>query len=329
MSSAASRPWMSIPWIGAGVVSSLICWSSIALAEPMTEPGDRLLLAQQVVNGLPPPPPAFGQSLPPAQPNPQPSMMPGMAAPMAVPTVPGAQQYAVIVNGDSGMMLNQVRSIAPSAFVQEYQGRRMIQAGMFGDIGGAQQQVAALAARGIGAQVVTIPGRTGGRTAIAPQVTAPALPTPASFPMPTMPAVAQAAPQVTAPMLPPPDLLPVAPVPREVEFGQPPAPEQFAPAPVPSFAPSGEPLPPDSPSDGRSGRSFYVVIPGKSDELAAISNQVMRLGDGFGIAQMVQATDAPRGPHVRVGPFVDRSAARRWTRYFRDFGLDARLFYTR
>jgi hypothetical protein len=247
-------------------------------------------------------------------------------------TVSAAQQYAVIVNGDSAMMLDQVRSIEPRAFVQEYQGRRMIQAGVFSDVGGAQQQVAALAGRGVGAQVVTLPG--GGMAAPgvptagmpAPQVTAPALSAPASFPSPT---AAQAPPQVNAPMLPPPDLLPVTPVPREVEFGQPSAPEQFG-NPAPSAAPSGSPLPPElSPGETRSGRSFYVVIPGNSDNLAAIGNQVMRLGDGFGIAQMVQTSTSPRGPHVRVGPFVDRSAANRWTRYFRDFGLNARVFYTR
>lgn len=331
MSSAAS-----IPWIGVGIISSLICSSSVVLAE-VVEPGDRLLLAQQVVNGLPPPPPSFGQNgLPPVQPSAMPSPMPRAMPNVSAPEIPAAQQYVVIVNGDSPMMLNQVRSIEPRAFVMDYQGRRMIQAGIFGDIGRAQQQIAALAGRGIGAQVATIPGGGIGSGMAAspiptarmapPQVNVPALPSPASFPSPTMP---QAAPQVTAPMLPPPDLLPVAPVPREVEFGQPAAPEPFV-SPAPAASPSGTPLPPELGSaEGRGRRSFYVVIPGKSDDLTSISNQVMRLGDGFGIAQMVQTSTAPRGPHVRVGPFVDRSAARRWTRYFRDFGLDARMFYTR
>ncbi|MEP0912874.1 hypothetical protein NDI45_18335 [Leptolyngbya sp. GB1-A1] len=322
MSSAAS-----IPWIGIGVISSLICSSSVVLAEPV-EPGDRLLLAQQVVNGLPPPPPSFRQGTSPAQPSFVPSAVPSAAS----PAIPAAQQYAVIINGDSSMMLDQVRSIEPGAFVQHYQGRRMIQAGIFSDISGAQQQVVALAGRGIGAQVVTLPGGGGATVGTAPsrmatpQVTAPALPTPASFPSPSAP---PAAPQVTAPMLPPPDLLPVTPVPREVEFGQPSAPEQFV-NPAPSAAPTETLLPPDSaPGDTRNRRSFYVVIPGKSDNLTAISNQVMRLGDGFGIAQMVQTSTSSRGPHVRVGPFVDRGAARRWTRYFRDFGLNARILYTR
>ncbi len=286
----------------------------------MREPGDRLLLAQQVVNGLPPPPPSFGQTpLPPAQPT-----LPTGAMPSAA-TIPAAQQYAVIINGDSGLMLDQVRSIEPGAFVQNYQGRRMIQAGVFGDVSTAQQQVAALASRGIGAQVVTLPGGRMASGGMGSSQTA-ALPTPASFPAPTLP---QMAPQVTAPMLPPPDLLPTTPVPREVEFGQPTAPEPFA-SPAPALSPTGDPLPPSSaPDESRGSRSFYVVIPGSSDDLTAISNQVMRLGDGFGIAQMVQTADAPRGPHVRVGPFVDRSAANRWTRYFRDFGLNARTLYGR
>jgi hypothetical protein len=72
-----------------------------------------------------------------------------------------------------------------------------------------------------------------------------------------------------------------------------------------------------------------VVIPGKQGELESISNQVIRLGDSFGIAQLVQQSSSSRGPHVQVGPFVDRDAASRWNHYFRDFGMDARVIRNR
>jgi hypothetical protein len=32
---------------------------------------------------------------------------------------------------------------------------------------------------------------------------------------------------------------------------------------------------------------------------------------------------------VLVGPFTNRNAATRWNRYFRDFGMDARVYYRR
>lgn len=135
--------------------------------------------------------------------------------------------------------------------------------------------------------------------------------------------------------------MPAQPVPREVEFGGQPTLESF-PSP-PSFPGStssdnssfGESrsnpsnsLQPDA-SSSRGRRTYYVVIPGKQTDLEAISNQVIRLGDSFGIAQLVEQSGTPRGPHVQVGPFADRDAANRWNRYFRDFGMDARVIVNR
>jgi hypothetical protein len=74
--------------------------------------------------------------------------------------------------------------------------------------------------------------------------------------------------------------------------------------------------------------AFYVVVPVRASDVEAITNQILRLGDGLGIAEMVQVSDS-RGSHVRVGPFVDRSAARRWNSYFREFGMNSRVYYKR
>lgn len=272
---------LAIPHVLAGLLGSgLLIFPQPASAEPFD--GDRLL-AQQIVDGLPPPPPViFGQEAPPSQ------------------AASSASQYLVVVNGDSPLLLSQVQTVAANASLQEYNGQRFIQAGLFNDPAMAQQQVATLAAQGIGAEIVAVNSAS---TTASSQTSG------------------QLSQQTALPGLPPPDLLPVAPVPREVEFGQPPSQNQLSnPAPPPEV---------EATAPVRNSRHYYVVIPGGEDNIAAITNQVARLGEGFDVAQMVQAGDSRRGSHVRVGPFVDRSAANRWSRYFRDFGMDARVYFSR
>jgi hypothetical protein len=264
----------------------------------------RTLMAQQVTDGLPPPPTVFGQeTVPTTSPD---SATPPADLPRLGPTAPG-QQYMVIVNGDSPLLLSQVQAVMPSASLQDYNGQRFIQAGLFDNPSLAQQQVSALAAQGIGAEIVTINATTASSTNFAAT--------------PTVQSDAQSAPvqpssQTTLPV-PPPDLLPASPVPREVEFGQPPATNQLT-----------EPLPSEVPEAGDRDRAFYVVVPGRSENLEAMTNQIARLGEGVGLAGMVH-TDNSRGSHVRIGPFVDRGAANRWRKYLRDFGMDARVYYRR
>jgi hypothetical protein len=71
-----------------------------------------------------------------------------------------------------------------------------------------------------------------------------------------------------------------------------------------------------------------VVIPSNGKKLDVVSEQVVRLTNGMGVDGMI-TTATTRGPHVQVGPFNSRSAANRWTRYFRDFGMDARVSFIR
>lgn len=214
-----------------------------------------------------------------------------------------AQRYLVVVNGDNDMLLSQVQQVQPTASLQGYNGQSFIQAGMFNDLTSAQQQVLTLSASGIAAKVVSV---TSASTTIS-QVPSSSLSDYSSqTTMPFDPA---------AGTLPPPEILPTTSVPSspgEVEFGSTSSPST---APDHSGAESGS-------------RAFYVVIPGRSDSLEAVSSQIIRLTDGMGIDGMVQ-TGTSHGPHVRVGPFNSRSAANRWTRYFRDFGMDARVSYVR
>jgi hypothetical protein len=230
------------------------------------------LLAQQVMDGLPPPPPG--------------SQTPTYQAQQY-------QQYMVVVNGNSQILLSQVQAIQPSASVQDYNGQQFIQAGLFSDLTSAQQQVTTLAASGIESQVM----------AVAPATISQASPTV------TVPSYSSPAQTYDSGTLPPPEAMPALAVPAaptgEVQFD----------------APNSQV---ETEQDSSGGRSYYVIIPGKQGDLTAVSEQITRLTDGMGIDGMV-STATSRGSHIRVGPFTTRSAANRWTRYFRDFGMDARV----
>ncbi|MBD2464864.1 hypothetical protein H6G89_28070 [Oscillatoria sp. FACHB-1407] len=271
---------------------------------------DEQLLAQQIVDGLPPPPAGVDGSpaLPPAQfpansgypagsplivPAPSTTLpaLPATSPAVATPSIsPGdaSQRYLVLVNGNSPLLLEQVRKVESGAFLQTFDGRQVIQAGVFADPGSAERQIQTLATQGIGADVVVVAAE------------------------PTM-ALANAAPREVEPL---PELTPVRTTPaREVVFGQ-----------QPNFDGSTTA---DSRLVAAADSSYYVVIPGQSDDLPDINDQVVRLGEGFAIAQVVEERRSPLGPHVLVGPFVNRNAAERWNDYLRAFGMDARVYYRR
>lgn len=64
-------------------------------------------------------------------------------------------QYRVFVNGDSSLMLQQVKRVEPQAFIQQFEGRRVIQAGVFSTEANARQQTETLAAQGIASEITT------------------------------------------------------------------------------------------------------------------------------------------------------------------------------
>jgi hypothetical protein len=283
---------------------SLILLPQIASAKTPNLP---ISIAQTVVDGLPPAPP---QGVPPES-NLQ---TPDVWVPDARDDRPieSAARYLVLVNGSSAQLLNQVRRIESSAFIQEYQGNRVIQIGLFNDIDNAQDQVDLLAAEGINAEIWQVSGA---------QATNPRLNAGG-----------------TAAAIPAPDLVPVAPIPAGIPIP--------VPAPAPAAAFSFQQTPAASPrplvanaaapseisqdmgrSEGGERTPYYVVIPGNSEAMPEIANQVIRLGEGYAIASMVEEAERPLGGHVRVGPFTSRRSAARWSRYFRNFGMDARVDY--
>ncbi|MGD1906153.1 MAG: hypothetical protein ACFB0C_09185 [Leptolyngbyaceae cyanobacterium] len=218
----------------------------------------------------------------------QTNLPPAPPEPYASNTLPG-QQYLVYVSGNSPLLLDQVRLVEPQAFMTTLEGRSVIQAGRFNDWNNAQGLVNDLSNLGIGAQVQTT-------TAV-------------SSPPPSA-----ASPITTAATtdLPP---LPVTAAPPAVDFGQSPGtPATAYPAPPATSV--------TTPAVSRSG--YYVVVPGDQRSLSGLAQDITRSGAP---SHLVQIRQSPRGPHVAVGPFSDRSVAEDWNRYLTDTGFSARVHY--
>ncbi|MGG6294784.1 hypothetical protein ACQ4M4_10190 [Leptolyngbya sp. AN02str] len=99
------------------------------------------LLAQQVIDGLPPPPFPPGNSANPGiYGNPQQAQR-------------SDRVYVVLVNGSSALLLNQVQLVERTAQVRIIDNRPVIQAGIYATEAIAQQQVQRLAAQGIRSSV--------------------------------------------------------------------------------------------------------------------------------------------------------------------------------
>ncbi|MFS0517544.1 hypothetical protein ACEYW6_22905 [Nostoc sp. UIC 10607] len=142
-----------------------------------------VLLAQQAGDTLPPPPIPFGQQpspqlqpveesqleqdFQPSQPvqnnqleqNFQPSqpVQNNQFEPNFQPSQPeqfsqynqNFERYLVYVDGSDFQTLQAIRQIEPSAYIRQYQGRNVIQSGVFNRVSNAQQRVSELESRGI------------------------------------------------------------------------------------------------------------------------------------------------------------------------------------
>lgn len=75
------------------------------------------------------------------------------SSPIIAPT--NRPQYRVFVNGDSALLLQQVKRVEPRAFIQQFGGQRVIQVGVFSTEANARQQTDALAAQGIASEITT------------------------------------------------------------------------------------------------------------------------------------------------------------------------------
>ncbi len=279
------RRWLTVSGCGL-VLTSLVGGVPLAVkAETTLSPQ---LIAQSV--GLPPIPYASSSALP-------------------------GEQYIVIVNGNSDLLLEQIRQIEPGAFVNFVDGREVIQAGRFSAWQNAQFRADELARFGIGAEVKST----------AP-VSAPIASS--SYYAPPTAATATATTPTLVGDLPP---IPTTVTPTPVEFGQSPEfglpPQPTTVLPPPSTAAPSAVLPPTAAIANQpqtSAAGYYVVIPGRVTDLSNLANQVIRLGVP---ASLVQTRSAPRGHHVAVGPYADYGIAQEWSNYLRDQGLGARVHF--
>lgn len=234
------------------------------------------------------------------------------------PTAPG-EQYLVLINGNSDMLLQQVRQVEPGAFVNFVGGRSLIQAGRFSSYENARIRADELAGFGIGAEVQAT-DYAGAPIAVTP----PPYDLTFSSPPPIATPVSQSIPTST-----------VAATPASIEFGQaapfptgvPSSSSAFPPS-VPTSTPPNLIAPPTSnlapplttPTAVNNSlpSGYYVVVPGNLFELESLASQLVSLGVP---ASLVQARTAPRGPHVAVGPYNDHALAEEWNRFLRNSGV--------
>jgi len=158
---------------GAAVVSGALgAIAEGAIAE--TLPLKSQLIAQDVFQGLPPPPeltplpsvtvPSDPSAAPAAAPReiefsaPLPTTAPSLS-PATPAGLPG--RYFVLISGDSDLLLGQVRRVEPEAFRKTYKGRTVIQAGTFNSRENAAQRAAQLQAQGIRSNLISVSGDGG------------------------------------------------------------------------------------------------------------------------------------------------------------------------
>ncbi|MEO1126590.1 MAG: hypothetical protein AAFX95_21330 [Cyanobacteria bacterium J06639_16] len=207
-----------------------------------------------------------------------------------------AQRYMVYVNGNSPLLLDQVRLVQPDAFRQQYNGRSVIQAGLYNSEQNAREQVQRLANSGIGADITSV------QRAVSSTYAFSSVPPPPN-------SSASSSGSVPIPVVAVPD--------NSVEFGQ--SPNNALPPPPNATAAAG--------SNARAGSSaYYVIVPSGHQTAPVLRNQIVDMGVS---SNLVQTRTVPFGPHVAVGPFSNRGEANEWNQYLNGFGMDARVHFQR
>ena len=108
------------------------------------------LIAQQVIDGLPPPPPIPDLQVPDG------ATLPQGSGPQSASQEDTGEIYMVYVNGDSPLLLEQVQQVEPTARIQSLEGQQVILAGLFDRSSTANEQIEKLDQRGIDANVVSV-----------------------------------------------------------------------------------------------------------------------------------------------------------------------------
>jgi hypothetical protein len=164
-------------------------------------------------------------------------------------------RYFVYVDSSNPQILQRVRQIESSAYIRNYNGRNVIQSGVFNGQSNAQNRVRELALNGItGARIVNS---------------------------------------------------------ENIEL-------------TPSYSAYNNQTYTNNYQQEKRN-SYYVVVPGNGNNLRALGTEIrQKVNTNINVFRRNQ----PRGAHIAVGPFRDRSEAEQWNSYLKNSGHgNARLYY--
>ncbi|MTJ09859.1 MULTISPECIES: hypothetical protein [unclassified Anabaena] len=176
------------------------------------------------------------------------------------------ERYFVYVDSSDSQTLQRVKQIESSAYIRNYEGRKIIQSGVFNGQVNALRRVRELESQGIyGARIVNSSNgevRVNNSTQVA------------SY--------------------------------NPYEYNQ-----------------------QSSPINNQQvrGKFYYVVIPNHTNNLVALGTEIrQKVNSNINVFRRNQ----PRGAHIAVGPFSDRSEAEQWNSYLKNSGYgNARIYYGR
>ncbi len=173
---------------------------------------------------------------------------------------PNSDKYFVYVDDNNSQMLQRVKQVERTAYIRKYNGRNVIQAGVFTSQSNAQRRIRELESKGIfGAGIVNTKNR-----GITPEPGSPVKPDDDTF------------------VIEPQNL----------------------------------------------GNFYYVVIPGNSNNLRYLEQEIRQRFYINNININVSMRTQPRGEHIAIGPFSDRLDAEQWNNFFKKSGYgNTRVYY--
>ncbi|MBD2362276.1 hypothetical protein H6G36_13975 [Anabaena minutissima FACHB-250] len=240
MSSQITAKYIALPVISLYLSSFLALIVNSSHVQGRINNSDGVMLAQSVFETLPPPP-NYPQNQP---------LEFNQYQPIQSQYNQSFQRYSVYVEDTSNWTLQQVRRVEPTAYIRQYNGRSVIQSGVFNQQSNAQQRIRELDSLGIyGAKIAGFDNA------------------------------------------------------QELPYS------------------------PGNDNNVSIKSRYYVSIPAKSEELLTIANQIRQFPGLYGF---VTERKQPLGPHVAVGPFIQRTEAERWNNFIRDRGFgNARVYYSK
>lgn len=82
---------------------------------------------------------------------------------------------------------------------------------------------------------------------------------------------------------------------------------------------------PNNPNQQKERKYYYIVIPSHHNNLRSFGREIrQKISANINVFMRTQ----PRGPHIAIGPFSDKSEAEIWNSYFQNSGYgNARVYY--